>query len=89
MHEPCAHFETDGGTEQTFRQDHILVEQRGNRDNKGWAFTKEITYSDVVFIPDTCLFEPSVRWNEEHGENRMDNNQLEHRYHPDACNPLS
>lgn len=42
----------------------------------GGGLNKDITYSDVVFVAATCLFEPSVMWNKEHGENRKDSNPL-------------
>lgn len=66
MHEPCAQFaETDGadinrGDIRTGR--HPLFRNVGGMETAGLGgeFHKDITYSDVVFVPATCLFEPSV-----------------------------
>lgn len=93
MHEPCARFaETDGddvnrGDIRTGR--HPLYRGAGGSPSTGMGGGphKDITYSDVVFIPATCLFEPSVMWNEEHGGDRRDNNPVEQSHHPDALNP--
>lgn len=51
-------------TEETFGREDILFffvtpgERR--QQGMGGGLHKEITYSDVVFVPATCLFEPSV-----------------------------
>ncbi|KAF3688387.1 hypothetical protein EXN66_Car004059 [Channa argus] len=66
MHEPCARFAgTDGadvnrGDIRTGR--HSLPLDVGGMETtvKGGGFHKDITYSNDVFIPATCLFEPSV-----------------------------
>lgn len=63
-------------TEETFGREDILFFCDAGTTGMGGDLHKEITHSDVVFIPDTCLFEPSVMWNEEHGENRRDRNTL-------------
>lgn len=66
MHEPCARFaETDGadvngGDVRTGR--HPLFHEAGGKESTGMGggLHKDITYSGVVVIPATCLFEPSV-----------------------------
>lgn len=67
-------------TEETFGREGILFfRDAGGTETTGMGggLHKEITYSDVVFVPATCLFEPSVMWNEEHGGSRRDDNPLE------------
>ena len=64
MHEPCAHFaETDGADGN--RGDisdgkDILCFHDAGATGMGGGLHKEITYSYVVFVPATCLFEPSA-----------------------------
>ncbi len=48
-------------TEETFGREDISFSRRGGSG----GLHKEITYSDVVFIAATCLFEPSVMETEE------------------------